>query len=83
MSVIRIDSVPVSARRQSAAVLTQKELQVARLAWMSNRDIAAEIGIAEGTVRTYMDRARIKTGADNRTHLYALVMKAEEERLAA
>ena len=51
--------------------LSRREGQVVRLLCRGLRDkeIAAELGLAEPTVRTYVSRVLVKTGATNRTQL--------------
>ncbi len=48
--------------------LTERERQVLRLAGegLQSGDIAAELGLSEGTVRNYLSEAISKTGATNR-----------------
>jgi two-component system, NarL family, response regulator DesR len=48
--------------------LTDRERQVLRLAGegMQSGDIAAELGLSEGTVRNYLSEAISKMGASNR-----------------
>ena len=48
--------------------LTERERQVLRLAGegMQSGDIAAELGLSEGTVRNYLSEAISKMGASNR-----------------
>lgn len=57
-------------------VLTHRETECLRLLVTGKDDaeIAAEIGIAERTVRFHLDRARAKIGARNRVHAVAMAV---------
>lgn len=59
--------------------LSRREGEVLHLACqgLTDKEIAAELGIACPTVRTYVSRLLIKTGAANRTQLGALVANGE------
>ena len=61
------------------AQFTKRELEVMRLLVMGhpNRQIAALLGVDEGTVKAHMGRLMRKAGVDNRT---ALSMRALEQR---
>lgn len=60
---------------------TARELEVLRLLVLGhpNRQIAAALGVDEGTVKAHMGRLMRKAGVDNRT---ALTMRAIERRWA-
>lgn len=71
--------------------LTPREKQILRLVaeGMSNRETARRLGLAEATVKVYMQRIFKKTGVKNRTSLAILVArrrrskgKASAEKLA-
>ena len=51
--------------------LSRRELDVVRLiaAAKSNRQIAKDLDLAEGTIKAYLDRIFKKTGQANRTAL--------------
>jgi LuxR family maltose regulon positive regulatory protein len=55
-------------------LLTDRELEVLQLValGMSNRDIAAELVVATGTVKAHVSRIMGKLGAHNRTEAVAL-----------
>jgi DNA-binding CsgD family transcriptional regulator len=59
--------------------LTPREAEVLQLTYMSNADIAAQLGIARATVRTLLNRAFIKLGAETRT---AALLLWQERRAA-
>jgi len=61
---------------------TKRELEVLRLLVMGhpNRQIAAVLGVDEGTVKAHMGRLMRKAGVDNRT---ALTMRAIERQWAS
>ena len=58
--------------------LTDRECQVVRLvgAGRSSKQIALELGIAPKTVESYVEHARLKLGAANRSHLIVRAMVA-------
>lgn len=60
--------------------LSEREAAVARLVakGLTAREIAARMGVEVTTVRTYLRRIYVKTGAANRAHLAALVVAAEK-----
>jgi len=64
----------------SGETLTAREVDVLRLVarGLTNRDVAAELGIAEATVKTHLTRVLGKLGATSRTHAVA---RARELRL--
>ena len=64
----------------SGEALTAREVDVLRLVarGLTNRDVAAELGIAEATVKTHLTRVLGKLGATSRTHAVA---RARELRL--
>jgi DNA-binding NarL/FixJ family response regulator len=66
----RLLKVP-EANTTTSPQLTLRERQVLQLILMahSNREIAAELGIEERTVKAYVGRLMRKTGADNRIKL--------------
>jgi two-component system NarL family response regulator len=57
--------------------LTQRELQVLAHAarGRSNKQIAAHLGIAAGTVKSYMEELRLKLGAADRTEAVTLALR--------
>ena len=55
----------LSAREQEVAGLVAEGL--------TDREIAARLGLAHRTVQTHVANARHKLGADNRSHLVALL----------
>lgn len=61
----------VKARAASGPSLTPRERQLVDLVrrGMRNRDIAAELGVTEGTVKVYLHAIFDKLGVDNRTEL--------------
>ena len=50
--------------------LTKRELEVARLkaCGLADKEIARELGISYGTVRTHIDKVNLKLGCVNITH---------------
>jgi two-component system nitrate/nitrite response regulator NarP len=67
----------VKARAASGPSLTTRERQLIELVrrGLRNRDIAAELGVTEGTVKVYLHGIFDKFGVDNRTEL---AMRAPE-----
>jgi DNA-binding NarL/FixJ family response regulator len=65
--LLKVPAVRLAANPQ----LTERERQVLELILLarSNREIAAELGIEERTVKSYVGRLMRKTGADNRIKL--------------
>jgi len=61
------------------AALTPRETTIARLVGrgMRNKDIGAELGLTEGTVKVWLHRMYEKLGANNRTELALLVHSDE------
>jgi two-component system nitrate/nitrite response regulator NarP len=61
--------------------LNQRERRIARLVarGMRNRDIGAELGIGEGTVKVYLHAMYQKLNIDNRTELALLAVSDPEE----
>jgi two-component system nitrate/nitrite response regulator NarP len=61
----------VKSRAASGPALTPRERQLVDLVrrGMRNRDIAAELGVTEGTVKVYLHAIFDKLGVDNRTEL--------------
>lgn len=47
----------------------------------TDKEIAAELGLSEGTLRTYWERLRARFGAQSRTELVAKIYQAEIDRL--
>ena len=73
-----------SDRRQSRspfAALTPRERTIVALAMRGtrNREIAAELGITEGTVKVYLHALYQKLGIDNRTELAVLALQYPDE----
>jgi DNA-binding NarL/FixJ family response regulator len=67
----RLLNIPDSSLTNPDPLLTAREQQVLKLILLarSNREIAAELGIEERTVKAYVGRLMKKTGADNRIKL--------------
>jgi len=65
------------ARAASAPPLTRRERELVELVrqGLRNRDIAAQLGVTEGTVKVYLHAIFDKLGVDNRTEL---AMRAPE-----
>lgn len=63
------------------AVLTPRERTIVALAMRGarNRDIAAQLGITEGTVKVYLHALYQKLAVENRTELAVLALKHPEE----
>lgn len=55
---------------RNLCMLTQRELEVLLfvVAGYANADIAVQLEISEGTVKTHLNRIYSKLGANNRTH---------------
>lgn len=68
---------PSKDEPQLVDILTRKELAVLRLVTrgLSNKEIAAEMGIAPPTVGTHMSNIFHKAGVDNRVQLSLLALK--------
>jgi len=62
--------------------LTRREADVARhiVEGRSNRDIAAALGISEGTVKIHLHAIYSKLGVDNRTAVAIMLMRREPRR---
>lgn len=58
--------------------LTLRELEVVSCAstGATDKEIAAELGVAEQTVKTHMKKILLKLNARNRTHAVAICLKA-------
>ena len=69
------------ASRAPAASLSNRERQLVKLVaqGLRNRDIAAELGITEGTVKVYLHAIFEKLGVANRTEL---ALRASDEGIA-
>lgn len=65
MKLIDIYSAGSGARGISPTSVTRRESEVLDLAHLTYREIGAELGIAEETVRTHLKHARLKLGAEN------------------
>ncbi len=67
----RLLNIPDPSPTNADPLLTAREQQVLQLILLarSNREIAAELGIEERTVKAYVGRLMKKTGADNRIKL--------------
>lgn len=65
--------------------LSPREEQVILLfaAGCGTREIAARLGIAEATVRTYTREARFKLGASTVAHAVAIVIRVRDEAVPA
>lgn len=63
--------------RTSAQELTDRELEVLRriVAGRSNKEIAADLGISEGTVKTHVNRILDKMGVHDRTQAATAALK--------
>jgi two-component system NarL family response regulator len=63
--------------------LTPRERDVLRLVsqGVTNREIAAALGISWGMVRQHMIRVRVKLGAMNSTHAVVIALRAGIIRL--
>lgn len=70
---------------QGAQPLSEREMTVLELAaaGQADKQIAAQMGVALATVRTYWERIRSKLGAINRGHAIALGMPHNRVELAA
>ena len=67
----RLLQVPKVTKKTPTAALTQREQEVLELLLMahSTKEIAAQLGIEQRTVKAYIGRLMRKTGADNRVQL--------------
>lgn len=59
-------------------MLTDREMECAKLAHLSNAQIAKQIGIAEGTVKVHFRNASRKFKVHNRLDLQARVIEYAE-----
>lgn len=68
------------AAAQRFATLTEREREAARLiaTGASDEEIARSMYVAPSTVKTYIQQARVKLGARNRTQVAVLVERAGE-----
>ena len=68
------------AAAQRFATLTEREREAARLVatGASDEEIARSMYVAPSTVKTYIQQARVKLGARNRTQVAVLVERAGE-----
>jgi len=66
-------------------LLAEREGQVVSLVadGLTNRDIAAQLGLSEHTVSNYLFRIYNKLGVSNRVELVLYVMKQREQSRAA
>lgn len=73
------DRAVTSQARAALADLTERELEVARAVarGLSNADIAAELFLSVGTVKTHIGHLFDKLGLDNRVQVALLVRDAE------
>jgi len=72
----------VAALRERFASLTQREREVVAMvvSGMSNKEIAAEVGISENTVKVHRSRAMGKVQADSLADLVKMAERAEKDR---
>jgi two-component system NarL family response regulator len=72
------------AERMTRVDLTPREMTVLRLLaeGMSNKEIAARLGIAEGTAKLHVSRAYEKLGVANRTEAMAVALRRGLLRLS-
>src|SRR5262249_2852199 len=65
------------AERTGSPELTERELDVLRriVAGRSNKEIAADLGIAEGTVKTHVNHVLDKLGVHDRTQAVTTALK--------
>ena len=71
MSEVAIRIKALQARAKSGPVLTPRERQLVELVsrGLRNRDIAAELGVTEGTVKVYLHGIFDRFTVENRTEL--------------
>lgn len=74
------DSIPAAPglrNGRAARRLTEREMQVLRLlsGGYANKAIAAALGLAEATVKKYVQRVVSKLGASDRTHAAAMAVR--------
>jgi len=72
----------VAALRERFASLTQREREVVAMvvSGMSNKEIAAEVGISENTVKVHRSRAMEKVQADSLADLVKMAERAGKDR---
>ena len=65
--------------------LSEREYECAMLCAqaLSNAEIAERLGTHEGTVKQYMQRALLKTGARNRTELALMFVRGQLPKVAS
>jgi DNA-binding NarL/FixJ family response regulator len=73
----KADRVPIEDRLQAARDLTPRELEVLIDVFrgLSNKEIAADLGISANTVKTFLQQLFQKTGARSRTQLVRTAME--------
>lgn len=73
----RAASIPAGSEQPPLAeLLTARELSIASAVahGKRNRDIAADVGMTEGSIKVYLHRIYEKLGIDNRTELAVMVL---------
>lgn len=72
----RANSLPTGEQVSLKDALSPRELAIAEAvaAGKRNRDIAAEVGMTEGSIKVYLHRVYEKLGIDNRTELAVMVL---------
>lgn len=75
--VIDAELTPALLGRGSAE-LTERELEVLAVVseGLTNRQVAARLGLAEDTVKTHLSRSMTKLGAADRTHAIAILLRS-------
>jgi two-component system nitrate/nitrite response regulator NarL len=73
------EAVPPRGRRVAEAALTPREQQIAMAIadGRTNRDIAAQLGITEQTVKNHLTSIFEKVGVDNRLQLGLALVRRE------
>jgi DNA-binding NarL/FixJ family response regulator len=68
---------PLVDRDVGAGDLTARELEVLQAVseGLTNRQVAARLGVAQDTVKTHLSRAMTKLGAADRTHAVAVLLR--------
>jgi DNA-binding NarL/FixJ family response regulator len=76
----RLVAIPTSSNATPASQLTTRERQVMNLILMarSNREIADQLGIEEGTVKAHVTRLMRKTGSESRIALSLRALSGPE-----